>query len=235
MTEEPSATESTVNESPHVPGEFSEYQEVSLPHSPKTGVVMPSKTVQIGEELTKIESPVIVRDFGTPPLKGDTTPSRKFPMLPPPRIVIQRASDATESSTPYPSPGAMDPDKQLHGPHPSEESDRSSGRSQGADPLASRIAIPPEISDNLSHDAKKSEKAKVNKKKLVVRKSRNIVMRKHFLQLCLGRQLAEHAKPALRLLANGENVNVTLGTAGGREPMLHMSEGSTLDLSGNGH
>ena len=195
---------------------------------------MPPETIKIGEELLRIDSPIVVRDFGTPPLNDDTASLKKVPMLPPPRIVIQRASDATDISLPCPSPAAADPESQRRGPYPSEESDISSGRLQGADPLASRIAIPPEIADNLSHDTEDPGKPKVKKRKLALRKSRNVVMRKHLLQLCLGRQLAEHAKPALRLLASGENLNVKLGVAGEREPMLHMSEGSTLDLSGNG-
>ena len=193
---------------------------------------MPQETIQIGEELSKIDSPIIVRDFGTPSLKDDTASLKKVPMLPTPRIVIQRASDATDSSTLYNSPAAADSDKQLRGPYPSEESDESSRRSLGADPLASRIAIPPERTPSQSHDTEDPPKAKVKKRKLAVRKSRNLVMRKHLLQLCLGRQLAEHAKPALRLLANGKDLNVKLALTGERDPMLHMSEGSTLDLAG---
>ncbi len=176
-----------------------------------------------------------MRDFGTTPLKDDTVSLKKFPTLPPPRIVIQRASNATDFSNPYPSPPALDSDKQLHEPSPSEESDRSSGGPQGADSMASRTAIIPELTSNISHDIEDPEKPKVKRRKLVVRKARNLVMRKHFLQLFLGKELAEHAKPALRLLAQGEPVPVNLAVAGERDPMLHMSESSTLDLSRYGH
>ena len=147
-----------------------------------------------------------MRDFGTSPSKDGTASVTKVTNLPPPRIFIQRASDATDCGTPFSTPAATDPDKQLNGPDLPEESDRSSRSSQGADPVASRVAIPPEVTSNLSHGTEDLEKPKVKKRKIMLRKSRNAVMRKHFLQLCLGRQLAEHTKPALRLLAHGESV-----------------------------
>lgn len=182
-----------------------------------------------------MDSPVIVRDFGTPPLKEDTASLKNASTLPPPRIFIQRASDATDCSTSFPMPAALGSEEQPRGPHPSEESNRSSEESDGADPLASRIAIPPEITSNLSHDIEDPGKPKVKRRKLVLRKSRNVMMREHFLQLVLGRQLAAHTKPALRLLAHGEPLKVELAAAGGRNPMLHMSEGSTLSLPRHGH
>jgi len=203
--------------------------------SPKTEAVVPPDIIQIGGELSRMDSPVVVRDFGTPPLKEDTASLKQASTLPPPRIFIQRASDETDRSTPFPMPAASGSDEQPRGPYPLEESDRSSGESRGADPLASRIAIPPEITSNLSHDTEDPEKPKVKRRKLVLRKSRNLMMRKHFLQLFLGRQLAEHTKPALRLLAHGEPLKVELAVAGERNPMLHMSEGSTLSLPSHGH
>lgn len=182
-----------------------------------------------------MDSPVIIRDFGTPSLKEDTASLKQASTPPPPRIFVQRASDATGRSTPFPMPAAAGSEEQPCEPYPSEESERSSGQSHGADPLASRIAIPPEITSNLSHDTEDPEKPKVKKRKLVVRKSRNVMMRKHFLQVMLGRQLAEHTKPALRLLAHGEALEVEIAAAGERNPMLHMSDDSTLSLPSHGH
>ena len=229
--EQPSASQSTVNESSRVSAESPEHKVESPDATPETEPMIPPEFIPIGEALSRIDSPVIVRDFGTPTLKDDTASLKNFPTLPPPRIVVQRASNATDFSTPYSSPPALDSNKQLHEPSPSEESDRSSGEQLGADSMASRTAIIPELTSTESHEIEDPKQPEVKRRKLVIRKCRNLVMRKHFLQLFLGKELAEHAKPALRLLAQGELVTINLAVAGEMDPMLHMSESSTLDLS----
>ena len=227
MIKEQPATNATADEVSYASNSSSEHQRGSPHDSPKINAVVPLENFEGGEELSRVESPIIIRDFGTPPASLKSS-LKKSSTLPPPRIFIQRASDATESSTHSPTPAASEPDKQFRGPDPSEESDRTSEQSQGADPLASCIAIPPDIMSNLSHDTEDSGKRKVKKRKLVVRKSRNILMRKHFLQMCLGRELAAHTKEALRLLAKGEPVKEESAVI---EEDTNITEGSTNNIS----
>ncbi len=226
MAEEPSVAHSAAVKTPHISDEFSGHRNESPQDSRKTKAVIPPETIQAGDELSRIDSPVRVRDFGTPPLKDDTASLKTISTLPPPRIFIQRASD--DRNTPFPT--AMGPDSEMQLHETSEDSDRSSGEPNGADPLASRIAIPPEITSNLYHDTEDPKEPKVKRRKLVVRKARNLVMRKHFLQFCLGRQLAAHTKPALRRLAHGEPMEEELAAAGDSDSISRISEGSTLTL-----
>ena len=204
----------------------------SVHTSPETKAGAPSKTVEGGEELSRVQSPVIVRDFGSP-LASSKASLKKPSTLPPPRIFIQRASDASEPGTTCPPSAPSEPDKQLRDPYQAEDSDQASELSQDGDPLASRITIPPETASNLSHDIEDSQKRKVKKRKLVVRKSRNLLMRKHFLQMCLGRELAAQTKPALRRLAKGEPVAEETDVASERHVVSHSSDGSTENLLGS--
>lgn len=101
---------------------------------------------------------------------------------PVPKILIEAASDATDEDLPLDIP-------------PIQTVPRA---------VPSVSAIPSEVIPEIAENVDEPETPKLRKRKLYLRKMRNITLQKPILDAALGRQLASETKRKLKLLAKGE-------------------------------
>ncbi|MCJ1306529.1 hypothetical protein MMC25_000172 [Agyrium rufum] len=123
--------------------------------------------------------------------------------LGPPRIVIIRATEDSADSPEISNLHSF-PNPEVEGlPVPFSELPQANAlnRDSGYElPIASRMPKP--------------VRAKRRKRKLVIRKTRNVVLRSPVLKMLLGRELAAQAGPVLKALANGTDVReIELGSS----------------------
>lgn len=77
--------------------------------------------------------------------------------------------------------------------------------SQGAaSPEASSTGLHSPVLPQEAEDGEEPKMPKIKRRKLYLRKARNVAARKVILNVALGRELALDTKPALRRLAHGE-------------------------------
>ena len=132
--------------------------------------------------------------------------------LPIPKIYVQNPSDATEPDVASPNrkhsdssrKSSMSVPRTLHSATQSPERRRST--------LAGRL---PAFVDSVAakdQGTNGGHKTPVRKRKLYLRKARNVAARRVILDITLGRELAKQTKPALRRLAKGEHVTFEVST-----------------------
>ncbi|MCJ1299146.1 hypothetical protein MMC08_001937 [Hypocenomyce scalaris] len=170
---------------PHIPITVSE---VPTPVEAPNAVADPRPV----EEASPFEIPSQVKEISvaeiSPLVEEFPPPLAPAPMtfLPPPKITIQRATEDIEPTEALPAATMAEILNEL--PSTSLPVDDANVLS---DPLegASAPVLPP-----------------LRRRKLYLRKVRNLAMRKTVLKAVLGRQLAAQTKPALRMLAHGERL-----------------------------
>lgn len=168
-------------------------------------MVLPIEGIQPVEKAWAIETPPHIED----PFAGDVEspveeaaqPPSAIPMtsLPPPRITFQRATEDVEPREAI----------QL------AAEDMEPGEAFPTATMAETLNEPPSTSypahvTNVLPDPLEGAAAPVlpplKKRKLYLRKARNLAVRKTVLKAMLGRQLADQTKQALRVLAHGERL-----------------------------
>ena len=143
------------------------------------------------EEASPFEIPSQVEETSAvevlPPVEELPPSPAPAPMtsLPPPKITLQRATEDTEPTEAVPAAIMAEILNELPSTSPVDDANVLSDPLEGA----SAPVLPP-----------------LKRRKLYLRKARNIAMRKTVLKAVLGRQLAAQTKPALRMLAHGERV-----------------------------
>ena len=163
----------------------------------------------------------VVRTVIDVPLKEESPATPSTTPIPP---VVDRISPPSSSVPYYATPKIM-----VHKPSQSSVSENSASRTidellannRQSLPQATALQAPGSTQDgnltdvapmqsmSLTPIAWQAPETKVLKRrKLYLRKIRNVAARKTILQLTLGRQLAIPTKEMLRLLANGENLTV---------------------------
>lgn len=164
------------------------------------------------------------------PVKEFVQPPSASPIisLPPPRITFQRATEDTEAREGFSAATGAESFNATEDVEHRESipaatmaetlnATENMERREGvpADNLAETLNGLPGTSHpadvtNVLPEPVEGEPAPVlpplKRRKLYLRKARNLAMRKTILQAMLGRQLADQTKPALRMLAHGERV-----------------------------
>ena len=131
-------------------------------------------------------------------------PSNSIPYYATPKIMVHKPSQSWEAE----SPASCTIDQVLANERQSLPQERDPEPSHSAQNSTLNDA-PPMQSMSLTPIAWQAPKdEKVPKRKLYLRKFRNVAARKTILKATLGRQLAVPTKQMLRLLANGENLTV---------------------------
>lgn len=130
--------------------------------------------------------------------------------LPPPRITFQRATEDTE---PREVSRMVTEEMEPREAVPTALEDMEPREEYPTFTVAGTLNECPSTShltDNVLPDPLEGASAPVlpplKRRKLYLRKARNLVMRKTLLKAMLGRQLAGQTKPALRTLAHGERL-----------------------------
>ena len=163
-----------------------------------------------------------VKEFAQPP---SASPIKS---LPPPRITFQRATEDTEAREAssaatgggnFNATEAVERKEAIPAATMAETlnatEDMERREAVPGDNLAETLNELPSTSNpadvtNVLPESVEGEPAPVlpplKRRKLYLRKARNLAMRKTVLQAMLGRQLADQTKPALRMLAHGERV-----------------------------
>lgn len=164
------------------------------------------------ESSSTIETPSYIKepfavDIRSPAEEAAEPPSA-IPMtsLPPPRITFQRATEDIEPREAIPAATTADILNEL--PSTSHPADVISADVTSADDTPADITpadVTHVIPDPLEGESEPCLPS-VKRRKLYLRKARNLAMRKTLLKAILGRQLADRTKPALERLAHGERV-----------------------------
>lgn len=171
----------------------------------------------VGKEGTIDSPPYIEYPFAgavRSPVEKVAQPQSAIPMtsLPPPRITFQRATEDVEPrEVSRMVAEEMEPREAI--PTALEDMEPKEGfpTSTVAETLNDRPSTshPTDVTKVLP-DALEGAPAPVlpplKRRKLYLRKARNLVMREIVLEMMLGRQLAGQTKPALRTLAHGERL-----------------------------
>ncbi|MCJ1228340.1 Activating transcription factor 7-interacting protein 1 [Toensbergia leucococca] len=162
-----------------------------------------------------------IKNIISHPVGARVQPTSIPKTLPPPHIVVQRATD--ESGNGVEEPGAPNIIDELRAKRtptaPASPVPRFLEDIATVDSTATKRRLSNENATNpsdtaimprLSNEAESTPSMpKLKRRKLYLRKARNMAMRKTMLEIMLGRQLAGETKPALRKLAKGE---ILIGT-----------------------
>lgn len=157
-----------------------------------TSLSTPLQETDIAKEPPELDTPVVLAETPRSPAEGQK--------LPVPKIFIERASDAPDIDPPWSMPRL-----------PTIEEKRQEGKLRKA--LAGALSPGPKAPSTGSHspvlpqiaeDMEEPKTPKIKRRKLYLRKARNVAARKVILNVALGRELAHETKPALRRLAQGE-------------------------------
>lgn len=172
-----------------------------------------SKNLDVATE--EIETPKEQPEPATPNVLVEIPQTTgKGQKLPIPKIFVERASDTAEVQDSWSATKLPTIDKERKGTGSAQVSARvqSQGGSIQVYPPVSALRGPglPQIPEN----AEVPEQPKPLKRKLYLRKARNLAARNTLLKAALGRQLAGVTKPALRRLANGESFGIEASEQG---------------------
>lgn len=174
--------------------------------------VSPSERGGTVESPPYIEHPFVgaVRS----PVEEVAQPQSAIPLksLPPPRITFQRATEdveprevsrmVTEDMEPREAvPTALE-DMEPREEHPTS----TVAETLNELPSTSHVTDVTKVLPDPLEGASAPVLPPVKRRKLYLRKARNLAMRKTVLKVMLGRQLAGQTKPALRMLAHGETL-----------------------------
>lgn len=167
--------------------------EASLDLAPSPGT--PLQETDTTKEQPEPEAPVVSVELPRSPAEGEK--------LPVPRIFIEKASDVPDVDISW-SPPRL----------PTIEEKRQEGKlrqaltgalSQGAaSPRAHSAGSHSPVLPKIAENVEEPKTPKIKRRKLYLRKARNVAARKVILKVALGRELANDTKPALRRLAHGE-------------------------------
>ncbi|MCJ1468251.1 hypothetical protein MMC07_006879 [Pseudocyphellaria aurata] len=132
--------------------------------------------------------------------------SVESPKLPVPKIFIERVSDAPESDMAWPSsrPQTIE-EKRQEGKLRQALTGALSAGASGSKTHSAGLHSP--ILPQIAEDVEEPKTPKIKRRRLYLRKARNVAARKTILKATLGRELAQDTKPALRRLAHGEPYN----------------------------
>ncbi|KAL9104481.1 MAG: hypothetical protein Q9163_000574 [Psora crenata] len=147
----------------------------------------PATTAELEHKIEKAER------------NGEPVKTVRPPVIP--IIKIQRASKSSDHSDYSPREAPMPPTiDSVLAKNQQQVSDQTENQQ------VNLLAVIPQPTEALLETA--VAPVKIRKRKIVLRKTRNVVARKTLLKMGLGRQLAMPTKEALRRLAKGEDVTV---------------------------
>lgn len=171
-------------------------QQASVTPSPKSEVSQEDAMSRRGSIIRKQPTPEdVIQRIGIPddllgldsPVKKSKSSRRSTKMsLPPPRIVVQSPSSASELPEPLPTPAV-----------PSDLDEYK---------IKTRSGTIISVEHTVHGAADKLSPSPPKKRKLYLRKVRNLAARKIFLNATLGRQMGGRTKQRLRQLARGEKI-----------------------------
>lgn len=169
------------------------------------GVQVPPATDQeiedqkIPTDIPELETMRTVIEIPTAHAKGKR--------LPIPRIYVQNPSDATENDVPSSvRKVSVFRENSIKGPRPLPSATGTATIRKSSSSRRPSGPTNPEAAKDAATNDGELRTPPLKKRKLYLRKARNVAARTVILKITLGRELAKQTKPALRRLAKGEYV-----------------------------